>query len=281
MSEAKEIQHKVNFGTAAALRWQQPGPRILGLHGWLDNANTYLPLGPDMPGEFVSLDLPGHGRSSHLPPGVFYHFVDYVADTLDVARALGWDRFHLVGHSLGGGVAAVFAASFPELVESLVLIESLGPLSHPEAEVPERIAQHGRSRAALARKSKPVYPTVEEAAQARFRAGDLSLESARILAARGTEPRDGGVTWRSDPRLKLPSPLRLSETQVQACLKAIQCPTLAIRARSGLSWPESGVKARLACIPQLEWVEVEGGHHVHLDAPERVLPLLQKFYASK
>lgn len=281
MADPKEIQLKVNFGTAAGLRWQGSGPRVLALHGWLDNANTFAPLGGQTPIDLVSLDLPGHGLSSHLPPGVFYHFVDYVADVMDVARALGWDRFHLMGHSLGGGVAAVFAGAFPELVESLVMIESLGPLSHPESEVPTRIAQHGRSRAALGEKRKPTYPDLEAAALARFKAGDLSLESSRILAKRGTEKVGGGITWRSDQRLKLPSPLRLSEPQVQACLRAITCPTLGIRAKAGLPWPEENVKTRLNCVKDLELVEVDGGHHVHLDHPNRVLPALTRFYSSK
>jgi len=60
----------------------------------------------------VAIDLPGHGWSDHRGPQAAYHLVDYVADLLDVADALGWERFGLLGHSLGAGIASVLREPF-------------------------------------------------------------------------------------------------------------------------------------------------------------------------
>ena len=62
-----------------------------------------------------------------------YHDVDNVADVVGVARHLGWDKYSLLGHSLGGCVAQAVAATVPEQVQRLVVIEALGWFSHDGA----------------------------------------------------------------------------------------------------------------------------------------------------
>jgi pimeloyl-ACP methyl ester carboxylesterase len=98
-----------------------------------------------------------------------------------------------------------------------------------------------------------------------------------VLVERGTEVVDGGVRFTHDPRLKTRSRLRFTEEQVHAFLVGIECPVLAVRALQGWPFPEDVVKRRLEMIPDLETVEVDGGHHVHLTDPERVAPVVNRF----
>ena len=66
----REITLQVPLGQLAALRNDGSGPRVLALHGWLDNAASFLPLAAHLRAiDLVALDLPGHGHSAHLPPG--------------------------------------------------------------------------------------------------------------------------------------------------------------------------------------------------------------------
>ena len=80
-------------GRIAGLRGGAPGAsRVIALHGWLDNAATFVPLAAHLDGiELVAPDLPGHGRSAHLAPGADYSFAAAVHTVLDIADALGWE----------------------------------------------------------------------------------------------------------------------------------------------------------------------------------------------
>jgi 3-oxoadipate enol-lactonase len=70
----------------------------------------------------VAPDLPGHG-SSH-PEGATFGFGPYVAALLDLADDLGWDRFALLGHSMGGVVAQHLAFAVPDRLTALVLMDT-------------------------------------------------------------------------------------------------------------------------------------------------------------
>ena len=82
-----------------------PGSKWLALHGFLDNAATYDKLAPELlslgASSVVCLDLAGHGKSEWRKSGVYY-VVDNVADVVYAADALQWDKFCIIGHSLGG-----------------------------------------------------------------------------------------------------------------------------------------------------------------------------------
>ncbi|CAN0378993.1 unnamed protein product, partial [Phaeothamnion confervicola] len=78
-----------------------PQKRVLAIHGYLDNANSFDLLAPDLAQagfQVVAIDLPGHGRSQHLGIGGRYHFLDYPGYIVEFCRGMGWNSFHLVGH---------------------------------------------------------------------------------------------------------------------------------------------------------------------------------------
>lgn len=129
--QAVESTIETRYLRFAAKRWGDPnGLPVLALHGWLDNAASFDQLAPCLPQlQLVAIDLAGHGHSEHRPSGVKYHYVDYIDDVMAVADALGWERFALLGHSLGAGIACVVAGSFPERITHLMLLEGIGPMS--------------------------------------------------------------------------------------------------------------------------------------------------------
>ena len=107
---------------------------------------------------------------------------------------------------------------------------------------------------------------------------DLSLDSARRLVERGTQPSEGGFTWRSDPRLQRISPHPFNEAQVHAFLERITAPTLVIVADQGGQYDHERMQMRCACIKALSVERVSGGHHVHLEHPERIAPSLRRHF---
>lgn len=254
--------------------------RALALHGWLDNAHSFLGLSEHLDGiEVVALDLPGHGHSAPRPEGVRYHFDDYVFDVLRAADALGWDRFHLLGHSLGGAVSSIVAAAAPERIISLALIEGLGPLSAP----PDQTAK-GWRRALASSRTRPrrVHPTVESAIAARLANSDLTETEARCLAERGLVETEDGFTWRHDQRLSWPSTQRYTEAQVLDLLRAIEAPVLNI-----YSDPPSGIlsarvlQRRLAALRHHRLYSHPGGHHLHMHHPGKIGPVIREFFHAQ
>lgn len=239
--------------------------RIVALHGWLDNANSFLPLARELCDyNWLSLDLAGHGHSEHRAGGAAYHFVDYVGDLLQLCRQQQWQPLTLIGHSMGAMIATAFAAAFPEHVARLVLIDAMGLMTTPVADSAAQLRQGLVSRLQREQKQMPVYSSVEAAALARQKQSDFDVSSALILAQRGTKPCQGGVTWRSDIRLREVSPQRYCPAQVQALLQQIQCPVLALLATDGLSLTQHAVQRYADDLPQLQRVQLAGGHHLHM-----------------
>ena len=222
----REVTIPVAWGELAGLRLERPGrPRVIALHGWLDNAASFRPLLPHLPElDLLLVDLPGHGRSSHLPPGAEYGLTTHLHAALDAADALAWERFALLGHSMGAAVATLVAAAMPHRVERLALVETLGPLAEQVEETSLRLQQ----AVAAARPKQPtplrVFPDLAVAVRARMRAGQLDERCARLLVERGTRAVADGHTWSSDPRLTRPAASRLTEPQVMSLLGSLRCP---------------------------------------------------------
>lgn len=278
---AREIAFDVALGRITGLRSGTPnGTRVLALHGWLDNAASFLPLAAQLPQlDLVMLDLPGHGRSAHLPPGADYNLLATVNAVLDVADSLGWESFALLGHSMGAGIASILAASLPQRVQRLVAIEALGAL----AEAPERTVQRLRDGVAAARalpsKKLRVFPDLAAPVRARMQANQLSEASARLLVERGVAPVEGGFVWSSDPRLTLPALQRMTEAQVRQLIAGIECPVRVIFADPPQTYlPEPLRSDRAALLPHGELVVLPGIHHLHMEAPTEVAHAIGGFF---
>lgn len=254
------------------------GVPLLALHGWLDNAASFLPMAPLLTGyDLVALDMPGHGRSFHYPDDAEYSLFSTILDLLAAADTLGWERFAVLGHSMGGAIASVLAAAAPDRIERLFLIEALGPLSASEDTTASRLRDAVAQRRALDTKRKRVFADPELAVQARMHTIVATLDeaSSRLLIERGIRAVEGGFEWSSDTRLTLPTAVRMSETQVHDCLCAIACPVVLLVADPTPPYFTPGFRdARVARVPQIRCVSMLGGHHLHMTQPAEVIAAL-------
>ena len=283
----REIELQAPVGRIAALRNDGRGPRVLALHGWLDNAASFVPMAPYLGAlDLVAVDLPGHGRSAHLPPGADYSFPRAIANVLDVADALGWDRFALLGHSMGAGIASLVAAACPARVEKLVAIEALGALADAPGHTVQRMREAVAAERATHGKRLRVFPDIDAAVHTRVHAGRVpgsGLDAAlvRLLVERGLTAVEGGYAWSSDRKLTLPSFTRMTEPQVEALVAGIECPTLAIFADPAQPYLADDVRRRRASLlPRGELLVMPGGHHLHMDQPQRVGAAAAAFLAG-
>ncbi len=278
---AREFSIELPHLTLAAQCWgDETLPPLLALHGWLDNAASFGALAPLLASRFhvVAIDLPGHGRSGHRPPGGWYHYVEYLADIQAVAQALGWRRYSLLGHSLGGATASIFAAAQPDAVETLLLIESLGPLTAAPDAALEQLRRGMSQRAGFSTKLLRVFPDMSLAIRARAQANNLSETAATALVERGLAAVPGGWSWSSDARLTLASPLRYTEAQIQNILRGIAAPTLVVLAQPTTPYlPEAMMRARAACVADITMQHLPGNHHLHLENAAQVATAILAF----
>ncbi len=268
------------FGRLAALRFgQTDGIPVLALHGWLDNAASFVPLAAQLDGlDLVALDLPGHGFSAHLPPGADYALAGTVHVLLDAADALGWTRFAVLGHSMGAAIGSILAVAAPERVTRLVAIEALGALADEATHTAARLRESVTARRALTGKRLRVFPDIDTAVRARIQANDLSETVARLLVERGVRAADGGYVWSSDPRLTVTTAVRMTEAQVHDLLQHIQCPTRVVYAEPAQPYfPESLRRERAAALPHGELVVIPGSHHLHMEDPVAVAAAIADF----
>jgi len=251
---------------AAHLYGPEDGIPVIALHGWLDNAASFARLAPLLPGlRIVALDLAGHGHSDHRPAGASYPIWEYIQDVLQVAEQFGWQQFALLGHSMGAIISVLLAASLPERVTRLALIDGLIPFTGEADSAPQKLGEALRAQMALAGKRKPVYEVFERAVQARLQGvGAVSLEAAELLARRGLMPVPGGYTWRTDSRLTLPSPLRLTHAHAMAFVRNLQCPVKLVVAEQGMLLAQPNFMQLLDGLA-VECQQLPGGHHLHLD----------------
>ncbi|AZD47187.1 alpha/beta hydrolase [Pseudomonas chlororaphis] len=248
---------------AAHLFGPEDGLPVIALHGWLDNANSFARLAPRLRGlRIVALDMAGHGHSGHRPLGASYALWDYVYDVLQVAEQLGWKRFGLLGHSLGAIVSLVLAGSLPERVSHLALIDGVIPPTATGENAAERMGMALQAQLDLREKRKPVYATLDRAIEVRMKGMvAVSREAAELLAQRGLMPVPGGYTWRSDSRLTLASPLRLTQEQAMTFVQRLSCPTQLVVAADGMLAKHPELLARLPFSRE----QLPGGHHLHLN----------------
>ncbi|MBL8300888.1 MAG: alpha/beta fold hydrolase [Rhodanobacteraceae bacterium] len=267
--------------TLAAQAWGDAAlPPLLAVHGWLDNAASFAALAPLLASRFhiVAIDLPGHGRSAHRPAGAWYHYVEYLADIQATVTALGWARFTLLGHSLGGAIASMYAAARPDSVERLLLIESLGPLTAAPEQALEQLRRGLDQRAEFGAKPLRVFADPAIAVRARMQANDLSEAAATALVERGLAAVPGGWSWSSDARLTLASPLRYTETQIQNILRGIVAPTCVVFAEPSPPYlPMATMQARASCVPWVETHRLPGNHHLHMEHAPAVSAVFHAF----
>lgn len=279
----RELILRVHGRDIAAQAWGRGGgTRVLALHGWLDNAASFSRLAPLLPDvELIAIDFPGHGRSQHLPDGCWYHYIDSVDEVLSVLDALGWTRATLLAHSMGAASASLAAATRPDRIEALWLIEALGPLSTEPENVLALLRRAHAQRTERGSRGLRTFATLADAVAARQQGvSGLTSAAAMTLIERGTRALPGGWQWSSDPRLTLASPQRSTQAQVVASLRGIECPTLLILAEPAATFlPPAMILERASAVADITVLHLPGSHHLHLEDPEPVAAAIAAFRA--
>ena len=274
------IETEFNIGNLnlAALDNQGSGSVVIGLHGYLDNAESLRLLAPYLQTHrFVAIDLAGHGRSGHRTAGAHYNQADYLQDLYALIESQGWDEVILLGHSLGGILARLVAALFPEKVSAVISIDACGPLTEDEDTTVAQMRDAILSRHAKSRNKLRVVE-LEDAVKARCKISDIPEAHARSILSRTlTQDAGGHCFWSSDPKLRTKSMLRLTEKQAEALMRAIVCPILFIGASNSFKNLETLFPKRKMWFLNAQYEQFVGGHHIHMENTDDIGVLIRQF----
>lgn len=271
MDNAEEIELDVGGVTLAAKRWRNGSLPVLALHGWLDNAASFDRIAPLLQGaDVVALDLAGHGRSYHRTLQAAYNIWEDLPDILRAADRLGWQQFHLIGHSRGAIIASLLTVTLPERVLSTALLDGFRPEAVPSTQTFTQLAQFLREHLAVADKPRVRYETRERALEVRARVSGMRAEIALPIVERGLQSTENGWAWRADPRLHLPSAIKLNPEQIQLMqteLAKKQCKLWLAEQGLGAWLRRQGNIDELQIVKQV----LPGSHHFHMEESAEVL----------
>ena len=277
--------HVLQWGDASLATPERPP--LFMVHGWMDVAASFQFVVDELRADRLvfALDWRGFGQSD-APAADSYWFPDYLGDLDTVIDALApAGAVDLLGHSMGGNVAMIYAGVRPARIRRLVNLEGFGlPESRPH-HAPKRYAQW------LDELKQPAelrsYDSVEAVAERLRKTNPLLSESrAAWLASHWSRRRDDG-RWHilGDPAHKRSNPVLYQKAEVLECWKRIVAPVMWVEGdRTDVSkwwgdrYPRADFDARLAMVPTLERHTLSpAGHMLHHDQPAALAALLERF----
>lgn len=269
--------------------WAARGaPKVVLLHGWMDVSASFQFLVDELARDWdvYAPDWRGYGLTDWGKSDCYW-FPDYLADLDHLLDAIAAEApVDLVGHSLGGNVACMYAGVQPGRVRKLVNLEGFGMSATRPEDAPRRYARWLKEL--HDRPGLRPYASFAELAR-RLRDGNPRLDDERadFLARHwGRETDDGTVVLRGDPAHKIVNPVLYRYEEVRACWQQVRAPVLWVDTDESSSLKRLGLDAekhaeRRAAFADLRYVTVRGaGHMLHHDQPKAVAGLIEDFLAS-
>lgn len=272
--------------------WGEKGaPKLFMLHGWMDVSASFQFVVDALARDWhvIAPDWRGFGRSEWR--GDAYWFPDYLGDLDAVLRLLEPEApVRLVGHSMGGNVACMYAGVRPSRVARVVALDAFGLVDRSADQAP------GRYEKWLNELAEPVafrdYADFDALARRLQRDNPrLPADRARWLAAHlgeRIEGREGpAVRLAGDAAHRRVNPVLYRRAEAEACWRRATAPVMwvepadpALRRHLGVS--DEAHEAARACFRALSVVTLEGvGHNLHHEQPEAVARIIEPFLLSE
>lgn len=271
--------------TYRGLAWGDAGkPLVFAIHGWLDNALSFAVLAPLLTHyRVISIDLSGHGLSSHRSADANYHIWDDIPQLVAVIDQLGVSGAHIVGHSRGAAVAGMLAVALNERCLSLTMLDGMISRSFENDDGAELFRTSLTERTKYMARPPRIFESVEQFIDSRSRYG-FTRENAEVLVPRALRRVDEGWLLLSDPKLFGSSTIKMSEETSDSLYRAMNFPVAAITGATGF-FTSDEAQQRIAGIanfaPHFHQLTVPGPHHFHMEGEvESLASLLTRFFAT-
>jgi pimeloyl-ACP methyl ester carboxylesterase len=258
-------------------------PPVFLLHGWLDVGDTFQFMVDAFKKDrsIVAPDLRGFGRSEWPQEG--YGFPDYLADLEALLDQISPHApVSIVGHSMGGNIANLYAGVRPDRVRCVVNLEGFGLPRTTSQDAPKRMRKWlDQIKTPAVERNYNSYAQLAAIIQHRY--PRFSAATAAFVArVWGTADEGDRVRLAADPRHHWVNPIIYKREDSEAIWREIRAPLLMISgdksdylARLGA---DGTIEALRAAHPDMELASVpDAGHMLHIERPELVAPLVEAF----
>jgi pimeloyl-ACP methyl ester carboxylesterase len=262
----------------------QAAPLLVMLHGWMDVSASFQFVVDAFECDWhvIAPDWRGYGLTDR-GPGDCYWFADYLGDLEAILDAVSpGEPVTLVGHSMGGNVALLYAGARPARVRAVINLEGFGLKDTPPQAAPQRYARWLDELRTPPRTRR--YASLNEVA-ARLQKNNprLSAEHAVFLATHWSRPTpDGDFEIAGDPAHKIVNPVLYRWNEAAACWAAASAPVLWVEAAETDAHRWAGdaeeIARRIAVLKSVEVARVDdAGHMLHHDQPQVLARLIEDF----
>ncbi|XP_074600998.1 putative serine hydrolase [Brevipalpus obovatus] len=288
-SDTREVRVPAGYGSIAVKEWGEKvnhHATMIALHGWMDNCSTFDPLIECLTGDYhiLGVDLPGHGLSSHYPPGVPYRNLSWIIDIRRVVKHFQLDKVIFLGHSLGAALSLLYASIYPEEVEKIISCDIIKEATFEDHDIPKAMAKSLDLFLDVDRRPKTDRGfSREQAIQILIGAhtnGDISPKMAGYLLRRASVEKSDGLHFTRDGRLMGLVHQKFRVDDLINLYSQMKCDLLILRGNSGTANMDHPHTKRILEVHKQRGAKIItllGDHYFHLSHPKETARHVEEF----
>jgi len=285
----KSSYKKINGIRTRFTTWgSEKKPKLFFLHGWMDMGTSFAFVCQHLSKHFhcIAPDFRGFGKSGHSPNPLGYFFYEYIADVHAIFTKFSPNKkVTIVGHSMGGNIACLYAGTFPQRVSHLINIEGFGIRDMPPAEGPQKMNLWIDGMVTHRFK---IYPTLLSVAKRLQKTNPrLPANKALFLAKHLSKKVSGGYQIAADPRHKWIHPYLHRLDNIYAFWQNIEAKVLNVIADetemgifvNSKDGVHAEIKRRLKHFPRGSRNKIikNSGHMIHHEKPQELAQVIANF----
>ena len=280
----RSSRHSIHGVDYHVSEWgESSDPLLVLLHGFGDAGSTFQFLVDQFKEDWFVIAPDWRGFGDSYLRARSYWFPDYVADLEALLAIYSPDKpANLIGHSMGGNIAGLYAGVFPERVAAFINVEGFGLVDRDPGDAPANYRRW--IEASYKAEQYRSYVSFDALAKRiQKQSPHLPPEKALFVAQQWAErDKDGSIRIKADPAHKIPNAVLFRRNELEACWRQVTAPVLFIIGADSKFWqaamPKLGTDPSSLPFESAKLTTIkDAGHMIHLEQPTVLADIVEKF----